>query len=206
MKMEKENPTVRSVAKVVKSLATLLMIGSIMAFSGGLLTYGVLTLIFDKTTVSVTGLPGAVAAGTAEGTADIPVARVFASYIPAFAGVVLSIFFFFQLRKTAEKTEQHEALFYKGSYKELLKLAAAALITNGTQYIIYFGLKYSLSADTLPKNFGNLLLFVSLVLFILAFAFRKKEKRQEKSGPSANGLSDQNTVCGDSSPEKEYQP
>ena len=194
--MEKENPTVRSVAKVVKSLATLLMIGSIMAFSGGLLTYGVLTLIFDKTTVSVTGLPGAVAAGTAEGTADIPVARVFASYIPAFAGVFFSIFFFFQLRKTAEKTEQHEALFYKGSYKELLKLAAVAFLTNLMQYIIYFGLKLSLSTDTLPKNFGNAYLLISLILFIAAFLFRKHEKADLMSAGNIN-------KNGEFSPEKE---
>lgn len=196
MKMEKENPTVRSVAKVVKSLATLLMIGSIMAFSGGLLTYGVLTLIFDKTTVSVTGLPGAVAAGTAEGTADIPVARVFASYIPTFAGVFFSIFFFFQLRKTAERIEKHEDLFYKGSYKELFKLAAVALITNLMQYIIYFGLKISLSTDTLPKNFGNAYLLISLILFIAAFLFRKHEKADLTSAGNIN-------KNGEFSPEKE---
>ena len=196
MKMEKENPTVRSVAKVVKSLATLLMIGSIMAFSGGLLTYGVLTLIFDKTSISAADLPGAFATSAMEGTQDIPVARVFASYIPTFAGVFFSIFFFFQLRKTAEKTEQHEALFYKGSYKELLKLAAAALITNGTQYIIYFGLKLSLSTDTLPKNFGNAYLLISLILFIAAFLFRKHEKADLMSAGNIN-------KNGEFSPEKE---
>ena len=194
--MEKENPTVRSVAKVVKSLATLLMIGSIMAFSGGLLTYGVLTLIFDKTSISAADLPGAFATSAMEGTQDIPVARVFASYIPTFAGVFFSIFFFFQLRKTAEKTEQHEALFYKGSYKELLKLAAAALITNGTQYIIYFGLKLSLSTDTLPKNFGNAYLLISLILFIAAFLFRKHEKADLMSAGNIN-------KNGEFSPEKE---
>lgn len=194
--MEKENPAVRSVAKAVKSLATLLMIGSIMAFSGGLLTYGVLTLIFDKTSISAADLPGAFATSAMEGTQDIPVARVFASYIPAFAGVFFSIFFFFQLRKTAERIEKHEDLFYKGSYKELFKLAAAALITNGTQYIIYFGLKLSLSADTLPKNFGNAYLLISLILFIAAFLFRKHEKADLTSAGNIN-------KNGEFSPEKE---
>lgn len=194
--MEKENPTVRSVAKVVKSLATLLMIGSIMAFSGGLLTYGVLTLIFDKTSISAADLPGAFATSAMEGTQDIPVARVFASYIPTFAGVFFSIFFFFQLRKTAEKTEQHEALFYKGSYKELLKLAAVAFLTNLMQYIIYFGLKLSLSTDTLPKNFGNAYLLISLILFIAAFLFRKHEKADLMSAGNIN-------KNGEFSPEKE---
>ena len=196
MKMEKENPTVRSVAKLVKGLATLLMIGSIMAFSGGLLTYGVLTLIFDKTTVSAADLPGAFATSAMEGTQDIPVARVFASYIPAFAGVFFSIFFFFQLRKTAERIEKHEDLFYKGSYKELLKLAAVAFLTNLMQYIIYFGLKYSLSADTLPKNFGNAYLLISLILFIAAFLFRKHEKADLTSAGNIN-------KNGEFSPEKE---
>ena len=198
MKMEKDNRTVRSVAKVVKSLATLLMIGSIMAFSGGLLTYGVLTLIFDKTSIAAADLPGAFATSAMEGTQDIPVARVFASYIPTFAGVFFSIFFFFQLRKTAEKTEQHEAFFYKGSYKELLKLAAVAFLTNLMQYIIYFGLKLSLSTDTLPKNFGNAYLLISLILFIAAFLFRKHEKADLTSAGNIN-------KNGEFSPEKEYQ-
>ncbi len=194
--MEKENPTVRSVAKVVKSLATLLMIGSIMAFSGGLLTYGVLTLIFDKTSISAADLPGAFATSAMEGTQDIPVARVFASYIPTFAGVFFSIFFFFQLRKTAERIEKHEALFYKGSHKELFKLAAVAFLTNLMQYIIYFGLKLSLSTDTLPKNFGNAYLLISLILFIAAFLFRKHEKADLMSAGNIN-------KNGEFSPEKE---
>ena len=194
--MEKENPTVRSVAKVVKSLATLLMIGSIMAFSGGLLTYGVLTLIFDKTSISAADLPGAFATSAMEGTQDIPVARVFASYIPTFAGVFFSIFFFFQLRKTAERIEKHEDLFYKGSHKELFKLAAVAFLTNLMQYIIYFGLKLSLSTNTLPKNFGNAYLLISLILFIAAFLFRKHEKADLMSAGNIN-------KNGEFSPEKE---
>ena len=194
--MEKENPAVRSVAKVVKSLATLLMIGSIMAFSGGLLTYGVLTLIFDKTSISAADLPGVFATSAMEGTQDIPVARVFASYIPAFAGVFFSIFFFFQLRKTAERIEKHEDLFYKGSHKELFKLAAVAFLTNLMQYIIYFGLKLSLSTDTLPKNFGNAYLLISLILFIAAFLFRKHEKADLTSAGNIN-------KNGEFSPEKE---
>ncbi|MGN1444054.1 MAG: hypothetical protein ACI4XE_09420 [Acutalibacteraceae bacterium] len=197
--MEKESNTVLSVAKAVKVLATLLMIGSIMTFSGGLFTYGVLTLIFDKTTISATDLPGAFAASAMEGTADIPVARVFASYIPTFFGIFISIFFFFQLRKTAKGIEEYNGrLFYQGSHKELLKLAAIALITNLIQHMVYFGLKYFFSADTLPKNFGNAFLLISFALFIAALIFRKHEKAGLTSAENINNN-------GEFSPEKEYQ-
>lgn len=198
--MEKESSTVRSVAKAVKVLATLLMIGSIMAFSGGLFTYGVLTLIFDKTTISATDLPGAFAISAMEGTQDIPVARVFAAYIPTFAGIFISIFFFFQLRKTAKGIEEHNGrIFYQGSHKELLKLAAIALITNLIQYMVYFGLKFFFSADTLPKNFGNAFFLISFALFIAAFIFHKHEKTDHLT--SAGNINNN----GENSPEKEYQ-
>ncbi len=182
MKMEKDNGTVRSVAKAVKMIATLLAVGSVFAVLGGLGLYAVMTLIFDKTSIAVTDLPSAFAADIAQGTRELPVARVFASYIPSFAGVVLSIFFFFQLRKTADRMEKHATFFYKGSHKELFKLAAIAFLTNLMQYIIYFGLKSSLSADTLPKNFGNAFLFISLALFIAAFLFQKREKADSSAG------------------------
>lgn len=204
--MEKERSTAESVARAVKIVASLLAVGSVFAVLGGLGIYAVLSLVFDKTTVSVTDLPGAFSAFVTEGTAELPVARVFASYIPTFAGIFLSIFFFFQLRKTAKGIEEHNGrLFYPGSHKELVKLAAIALITNTVQYMIYFGLKTVLSAENLPKDFSNILLFLSFVLFILAFVSRKREKLQEKSEPSVHDMSDENTVCGDSSPEKEYQ-
>lgn len=203
--MEKESSTVRSAAKAVRIIAGALAVGSVFAVLGGLGIYTVMTLIFDKTTIAVTDLPSYIASSLSEGTAELPVARVFASYIPTFAGIFLSIFFFFQLRKTAKGIEEHNGrIFYPGGHKELLKLAVTALITNVVQYMIYFGLKILLSAGNLPKNFGNLLLFVSFVLLLFAFASRKSEKLQEKSEPSANGNPDKNTVCGDSSPEKEY--
>ena len=105
--MEKESSTVRSFAKAVRIIASMLTVGSVFAVLGGLGIYAVMSLIFDKTTISVTDLPGAFAASAVEGTSDIPVARVFASYIPTFAGIFLSIFFFFQLRKTAKGIEEH---------------------------------------------------------------------------------------------------
>lgn len=195
MKMEKDNSTVRAVSKAVRIIASLLAVGSVLAFLGGLGIYAVMTLVFDKTTVSVDALPDFFASLASGETAELPVARVFASYIPTFAGIFLGFFFFFQLRKTAKGIEAHNGrLFYPGSHKELLKLAVAALITNGTQYILYFGLKTLLSAGNLPKNFGNLLLLVSLVLFVLAFASRKSEKRQETPDLSVRDLSGNNTV------------
>lgn len=197
--MEKESSTVRSVAKAVRIIASLLAVGSIFSVLGGLGVYAVTSLIFDKTTISVTDLPGAFAAYAMEGTADIPVARVFASYIPTFAGIFLSIFFFFQLRKTAKGIEKHNGqLFYPGSHKELLKLAAIALITNTVQFIIYFGLKIFLSAENLPKNFGNAFFLISFVFFIAAFIFQNHEKTGLMSAGNINNN-------GENSPEKEYQ-
>ena len=197
--MEKESNIIRSVVKAVKVLATLLMVGSIMAFTGGLLTYGVLTLVFDKTTISVTDLPGAFAASMAEGSTDIPVARVFASYIPTFAGIFFSIFFFFQLRKAAKEIEEHNGrLLYPGSHTELVKLAAIALITNLIQYMVYFGLKYFFSVDTLPKNFGNAFFLISCALFIAAFIFQKHEKADLTPAGNINNN-------GEISSEKEYE-
>lgn len=197
--MEKESSTVRSVAKAVRIIASLLAVGSVFAVLGGLGLYAVMSLIFDKTTISVTDLPGTFAASVEAGTADIPVARVFASYIPTFAGIFLSIFFFFQLQKTAKGIEEHNGrLFYPGGHKELLKLAAIALLTNMVQNMIYFGLKAFLSADTLPKNFGNAYLLVSFALFIAALIFQKHEKAGLTSADNIKNN-------GELSPEKEYQ-
>lgn len=197
--MEKESSTVRSVAKAVRIIASLLAVGSVFAVLGGLGLYAVMSLIFDKTTVSVTDLPGAFAASVGEETADIPVARVFASYIPTFAGIFFSVFFFFQLRKTAKAIEEHNGrLLYQGSHKELLKLAATALITNTVQYMIYFGLKTFLSTDTLPKNFGNAFFLISFALFIAALIFQKHEKAGRTSVENIK-------INGEFSPEKEYQ-
>lgn len=203
--MEKDNGTARGIAKAVRIVASLLAAGSVLAVVGGLGVYAVMSLVFDKTTVSVADLPGFLASLESADTAELPVARVFASYIPTFAGLFFSIFFFLQLRKTAKRTQEHNEYFYQGVHKELVKLAVAALITNVTQYILYFGLKTVLSAENLPKNFGNTFLLVSLVLFVLAFVSRQSEKHQEKSEPSVDDLSDKNTVCGDFSPEKEYK-
>ena len=192
--MEKESSTVRSFAKAVRIIASMLAVGSVFVVLGGLGIYAVMSLVFDKTTISVADLPGAFAASAVEGTSDIPVARVFSSYIPTFAGIFLSIFFFFQLRKTAKGIEEHNGcLFYPGGHREIFRLAAAALMTNMVQHMIYFGLKTLASAENLPKNFSNILLFLSVALFILAFVSRKREKLQEKSEPSSDGLSGENT-------------
>ncbi|MGN1194583.1 MAG: hypothetical protein ACI4SB_03790 [Acutalibacteraceae bacterium] len=191
--MEKDRNAVRNAARAVKILSTVIAVFAVLAALGGLGLYAIMSLIFDKTTIAVTDLPSAFAASVAEGTADIPVARVFASYIPTFAAVFISIFFFLQLRKTAKGIEDNSGrLFYKNSHKELIKLAIAGFVMDIIPHIIYFGLKASLSAGNLPNNLGNSYLIIPVTVLVIAFIFKYGERLEEKADAEFDRISAEN--------------
>lgn len=203
--MEKEGSFVRAVAKDVRILAGVSAAAAVALTSGMLGLYLVLTLIFDRTTVTADNLPSVFSALANENTTDIPIARVFASYIPSFVGVCLSVAFFLLLRKTAKQFEKYNGAPAPGTHRSLLRLAVLAFAVNAAQYFVYFALRAALHADGLPKNFNNLYIIFSAVFLILTFVCRKKEKSTESLETFRQENSKINQENGDFSPEKENE-